>query len=53
MSAVNKMFAFTVAAAFGLGGAVGAFALGTIEPGVIAFLNSGTVLHWAEVTLGV
>lgn len=24
----------------------------TIEPGVIAFLNSNTVLRWAEVTLG-
>jgi hypothetical protein len=25
----------------------------TIEPGVIEFLNSVTVLHWAEVTLGI
>jgi hypothetical protein len=25
----------------------------TIEPGVIEFLNSRTVLHWAEVTLGI
>jgi hypothetical protein len=25
----------------------------TIEPGVIEFLNSSTVLHWAEVTLGI
>ena len=25
----------------------------TIEPGVIAFLNSRTVLHWAEVALGI
>ena len=25
----------------------------TIEPGVIEFLNRGTVLHWAEVTLGI
>jgi hypothetical protein len=24
-----------------------------IEPSVIEFLNSGTVLHWAEVTLGI
>jgi hypothetical protein len=24
----------------------------TIEPSVLEFLNSGTVLHWAEVTLG-
>jgi hypothetical protein len=24
----------------------------TIEPGIIEFLNSGTVLHWAEVSLG-
>jgi hypothetical protein len=24
----------------------------TIEPGVIQFLNSGTVLRWAEITLG-
>jgi len=23
-----------------------------IEPSVIAFLNSGTVLRWAEMTLG-
>jgi hypothetical protein len=23
-----------------------------IEPGVIEFLNGKTVLHWAEVTLG-
>jgi hypothetical protein len=25
---------------------------GAIEPTVLAFLNSGTVLRWAEVTLG-
>jgi hypothetical protein len=25
----------------------------TIEPGVMEFLNSGTVLHWAEVALGI
>ena len=25
----------------------------TIEPGVIEFLNSRTVLHWAEVTFGI
>lgn len=25
----------------------------TIEPSVIEFLNSGTVLHWARVTLGI
>ena len=25
----------------------------TIEPGVMEFLNSGTVLHWAELTLGI
>jgi hypothetical protein len=25
----------------------------TIEPGVIEFLHSATVLHWAEVTLGI
>jgi hypothetical protein len=25
----------------------------TIEPGVMQFLNSGTVLHWAEVALGI
>jgi hypothetical protein len=25
----------------------------TIEPGVMEFLNSRTVLHWAEVTLGI
>jgi hypothetical protein len=25
----------------------------TIDPGVMEFLNSGTVLHWAEVTLGI
>jgi hypothetical protein len=24
-----------------------------IEPGVIAFLNSRTVLRWAEITLGI
>lgn len=27
--------------------------LAAIEPGVIAFLNSATVLRWAEVTLGI
>jgi hypothetical protein len=25
----------------------------TIEPSVMEFLNSGTVLHWAEVALGI
>jgi hypothetical protein len=25
----------------------------TIEPGIIQFLNSGTVLHWVEVALGI
>jgi hypothetical protein len=25
----------------------------SIEPAVLSFLNSGTVLHWAEVTLGI
>ena len=25
---------------------------GTIEPGVIDFLNSKVIVHWAEVTLG-
>ena len=25
----------------------------TIEPGVMEFLNSGTVLHWAELALGI
>jgi hypothetical protein len=24
-----------------------------IEPGVIEFLNSRTILHWAELTLGI
>ena len=33
MSAMNKMFAFTVVAAFGLGGAVGTFALLARNPG--------------------
>ena len=25
----------------------------TVEPGIMEFLNSGTVLHWAEVALGI
>jgi hypothetical protein len=25
----------------------------TIEPGVMAFLNSAPVLHWAEVAMGI
>jgi hypothetical protein len=49
VSAMNKMFAFTVVAAFGLGGAIGAFTLLARNPGDGVPASSAPRAVWTEV----